>query len=137
MNLGLGHPRLDRLGNHGLQTVQGRPCHPAQAQAELRNAQANFDRTRDLLAQGFVSKAAMDTADAQLKSAQAGRDQASAGEKQSAAARHQEQMQQHLFIGGIRRVAVRLPVTDADIQLDAPAATPAAPAGSTTSFARS
>ena len=55
----------------------------AQAVAELRNAQANFDRTRDLLAKGFVSAAAMDTADTQLKAAQAGRDQASAGEKQS------------------------------------------------------
>lgn len=63
--------------------VQRSRAQAAQAQAELRNAQANFDRTRELLAQGFVSKAAMDTADAQLKSAQAGRDQASAGEKQS------------------------------------------------------
>lgn len=63
--------------------VQRSRAQAAQAQAELRNAQANFDRTRELLAQGFVSKAAMDTVDAQLKSAQAGRDQASAGEKQS------------------------------------------------------
>ena len=63
--------------------VQRSRAQAAQAQAELRNAQANFDRTRELLAQGFVSKAAMDTADAQLKSAQAGRDQASAGEKLS------------------------------------------------------
>lgn len=63
--------------------VQLSRAQAAQAQAELRNAQANFERTRELLAQGFVSKAAMDTADAQLKSAQAGRDQASAGEKQS------------------------------------------------------
>lgn len=55
----------------------------AQATAELRNAQVNFDRTRDLLAKGFVSAAAMDTAETQLKAAQAGRDQASAGEKQS------------------------------------------------------
>ena len=47
-------------------------------QADLRNAQANFDRTRDLLRQGFVSAAAMDTADAQLKSALAARDQATA-----------------------------------------------------------
>jgi RND family efflux transporter MFP subunit len=55
----------------------------AQAQAELRNAQANFDRTRDLLAKGFISAAAMDAADSQLKSAQAGRDQANAAQKQS------------------------------------------------------
>ena len=58
----------------------------AQAQAELRNAQAQFDRTRDLQSKGFVSAAALDTADSQLKSAKAGRDQASAGAKQSALA---------------------------------------------------
>jgi RND family efflux transporter MFP subunit len=63
--------------------VQRSRAQAAQAQAELRNAQANFDRTRDLLAKGFISAAAMDTADAQLKSAQAARDQATAGEKQS------------------------------------------------------
>ncbi|PKO62464.1 MAG: efflux RND transporter periplasmic adaptor subunit [Betaproteobacteria bacterium HGW-Betaproteobacteria-18] len=63
--------------------VQRSRAQAAQAQAELRNAQANFNRTRELLAQGFISAAAMDTADAQLKSAQAGRDQASAGEMQS------------------------------------------------------
>ena len=55
----------------------------AQAQAELRNAQANFDRTRELQTKGFVSAAALDTADSQLKSAMAGRDQANAGVKQS------------------------------------------------------
>jgi len=63
--------------------VQRSRAQSAQAQAELGNAQANFDRTRDLLAKGFVSAAAMDTANAQLKSAQAGREQATAGEKQS------------------------------------------------------
>ncbi|TXT40832.1 MAG: secretion protein HlyD [Comamonadaceae bacterium] len=63
--------------------VQRSRAQSAQAQAELRNAQANFDRTRDLLAKGFISAAAMDTADAQLKSAQAAREQANAGEKQS------------------------------------------------------
>jgi RND family efflux transporter MFP subunit len=56
----------------------------AQAQADLRNAQSNFERTRDLRSQGFVSAAAFDTAELQLKSAQAGREQASAGAKQSA-----------------------------------------------------
>ena len=55
----------------------------AQAQAEWRNAQANFDRTRELQAKGFVSSAALDTADSQLKSAQAGREQANAGLRQS------------------------------------------------------
>jgi RND family efflux transporter MFP subunit len=63
--------------------VQRSQAQVAQAQAELRNAQSNFDRTRDLLAKGFVSAAAMDTADSQLKSAQAGRDQANAAQKQS------------------------------------------------------
>ena len=63
--------------------VQRSKAQTAQAQAELRNAQAHFNRTRELLAKGFISAAAMDTADAQLKSAQAARDQASAGEKQS------------------------------------------------------
>ena len=70
----------DRETQTGMQRSRAQS---AQAQAELRNAQANFERTRDLLAKGFISAAAMDTADAQLKSAQAGRDQATAGEKQS------------------------------------------------------
>lgn len=63
--------------------VQRSRAQMAQAQAELGNAQAHFNRTLDLLSKGFISAAAMDTADAQLKSAQAARDQASAGEKQS------------------------------------------------------
>lgn len=63
--------------------VQGSQAQVAQAQAELRNAQANFERTRDLLRQGFISSAAMDTAEAQLKSAQAAREQASAGARQA------------------------------------------------------
>jgi RND family efflux transporter MFP subunit len=63
--------------------VQRSRAQVAQAQAELGNAQANFERTRDLLAKGFVSAAAMDTASAQLKSAQAAHVQATAGEKQS------------------------------------------------------
>ena len=70
----------DRETQTGMQLSRAQA---AQSQAELRNAQANFDRTRELLAKGFISKAAMDTAEAQLKSAQAGREQASAGEKQS------------------------------------------------------
>ncbi len=54
-----------------------------QADADLRNAQANFNRTKDLQSKGFVSQAALDTADAQLKSAKAQRDQASAATRQS------------------------------------------------------
>ena len=70
----------DRETQTGVQRSQAQM---AQAQAELRNAQLNFDRTRDLQRQGFVSAAAMDTADSQLKSASAGRDQAAAAEKQA------------------------------------------------------
>jgi RND family efflux transporter MFP subunit len=70
----------DREAQTGLQRSQAQV---AQAQAELRNAQANFDRTRELQTKGFVSAAALDTADTQLKSAVAGRDQANAGVKQS------------------------------------------------------
>jgi len=73
----------DREAQTGVQRSQAQV---AQAQAELRNAQANFDRTRDLQTKGFVSSAALDTADAQLKSAMAGRDQAGAGARQSALA---------------------------------------------------
>ncbi len=57
-----------------------------QAEADLRNAKANFDRTKDLQAKGFISSAALDTADAQLKSAQAQRDQAAAATRQSSLA---------------------------------------------------
>ncbi len=55
----------------------------AQAQADLHHAQASFNRTRDLRTKGFISAAALDTAEAQLQSAKAGHDQASAGTKQS------------------------------------------------------
>jgi RND family efflux transporter MFP subunit len=54
-----------------------------QAQAELRNAQANLTRTRDLQAKGFISKAALDTADAQYQSALAQSQQASAADRQA------------------------------------------------------
>ena len=73
----------DREAQTGVQRSQAQV---AQAQAELRNAQSNFERTRDLQSKGFVSAAALDTADAQLKGAQAGRDQATAGAAQSALA---------------------------------------------------
>ena len=49
-----------------------------QADAEMRNAKANFERTKDLQSKGFVSKAALDTAEMQLKSATAAREQATA-----------------------------------------------------------
>ena len=58
----------------------------AQAEAELANAQANETRVRDLHAQGFVAKAALENAQAQLKGAQAGAAAARAGQTQSSLA---------------------------------------------------
>ena len=59
----------------------------AQADAELGNARANAERTRDLRTQGFVSQAALDTADAQFKAVQAARQQALAARTQAALVR--------------------------------------------------
>ncbi len=55
----------------------------AQADAELLNAQANVQRTRDLRQQGFVSQAALDVAESQFKAAQAARAGAGAGAQQA------------------------------------------------------
>ena len=71
----------DRETQTGVQRSQAQQV---QSDSELRNAQLNVSRTRDLQAKGFVSQAALDTAELQLKAAQAGRDQASAGLRQSA-----------------------------------------------------
>ena len=70
----------DRETQTGVQRSQAQV---SQADAEWRNAQANAERTRELQSKGFVSKAALDTAELQLKAAQAGRDVASAGARQS------------------------------------------------------
>lgn len=70
----------DREASAGLQRSQAQVN---QADAELRNAQANLERTRDLQGKGFVSKAALDGAIAQREGAQAVRDQASASARQS------------------------------------------------------
>lgn len=51
----------------------------AAAQARLTQAQAHFERTRNLFAQKFVSRAALDQAEAELKSARAASGQAGAG----------------------------------------------------------
>ncbi len=48
----------------------------AQAEAQWREVQAQVQRVRSLQSQGFVSKSALDTAEMQLQSAQAGREQA-------------------------------------------------------------
>lgn len=64
--------------------VQRSQAQVAQAQAELRNAQVHYERTRDLRAQGFMSQAALDVAQTQYQAAQAGHAQASAGARASA-----------------------------------------------------
>ena len=64
--------------------VQRSQAQVAQSEAELRNAQAHYERTKELQAKGFVSKAALDMAETQFKGAQAGREQAGASARQSA-----------------------------------------------------
>jgi len=59
----------------------------SQAEAETRNARLGMERTRDLRAQGFVSQAALDNAETQLKAAQSGLQQAQAARSQAALAR--------------------------------------------------
>ena len=66
--------------------VQRSSAQLTQADAELRNTRAQYERTRELQNQGFVSQAALDIAEAQFKAGQAGRDQAQAGVRQSALA---------------------------------------------------
>ncbi|MEO7941726.1 MAG: efflux RND transporter periplasmic adaptor subunit [Burkholderiaceae bacterium] len=58
----------------------------AQAQAELRNAQQVLDRNRELRKSGFISAAAVDAADNQVKSAQAALAQAQAARTQATVA---------------------------------------------------
>jgi RND family efflux transporter MFP subunit len=59
----------------------------AQANAQLANARMHAQRTRDLRAQGFISQAALDEAETQLRAAQAGVQEAQAGRTQAALAR--------------------------------------------------
>jgi RND family efflux transporter MFP subunit len=59
----------------------------AQAEAALAQAQLEHERTKSLVAQGFVSQAALDKADADLKSARAALDAARAGTTQAATGR--------------------------------------------------
>lgn len=56
----------------------------AQAQAELANARTTLARQRDLLKNGFISQAAVDTAETQFRAAQAGLQQAQAARTQAA-----------------------------------------------------
>jgi RND family efflux transporter MFP subunit len=64
-------------------SVQKSQAQINQADAELRNAQANLERSRNLQSQGFVSKSALDIADAQFKTSQAMREQAGAAARMS------------------------------------------------------
>lgn len=70
----------DREAQVGVQKSQAQVN---QAEAELRNVKANLERTKELQGKGFVSKAALDVADAQYQSGVAARDQAAAAAKQS------------------------------------------------------
>ncbi len=54
-----------------------------QAQAQWLNSKQQLERTRDLRQQGFISQAAVDSADAQYRAAQAGLDQARASQSQA------------------------------------------------------
>jgi RND family efflux transporter MFP subunit len=70
----------DRMAQAGVSQAQAQV---ALADAQLGNARAHYERTRELVAQGFVSKSALDTAQAQYKAAQAGASGAVAGQTQS------------------------------------------------------
>ncbi|MBL8327691.1 MAG: efflux RND transporter periplasmic adaptor subunit [Rubrivivax sp.] len=58
-----------------------------QAQAQSAQARQQLDRTRELRQQGFISQAAVDSAENQFRAAQAGLDQAQANRGQAALAR--------------------------------------------------
>lgn len=59
----------------------------AQAEAALREARTELGRTRELRAQGFISQAALDSAENRLRSAEAGLAQAQAGRNQASLTR--------------------------------------------------
>lgn len=59
----------------------------AQAQAQLNQARLSYERTQNLIKQGFVSQAALDKADADLKTAEAALESARAGNTQALTAR--------------------------------------------------
>jgi RND family efflux transporter MFP subunit len=59
----------------------------AQAEAQLSNARQQWERSQQLKAQGFISGAALDTAQAQWRAAQAGVAAAQAGRAQAALAK--------------------------------------------------
>ena len=59
----------------------------AQAEAALAQAQLNYDRTKSLVAQNFLSQSALDKADADLKTARAALEAARAGTTQATTGR--------------------------------------------------
>ncbi|MCU0970091.1 MAG: efflux RND transporter periplasmic adaptor subunit, partial [Rubrivivax sp.] len=82
-----GQP-IVRIDERDLQAAVARTdAGVAQAEAELRNARVAAERTRELRAQNFVSQAALDTVETQLKAAQAGAQQAQAARTQATLAR--------------------------------------------------
>lgn len=79
---------LARIDERALQAgLAGGEAGVAQAAAALAMAQQGAQRTRELRQQGFVSQAALDTAESQLQAALAGHRQAQAGRSQAALAR--------------------------------------------------
>jgi RND family efflux transporter MFP subunit len=69
------------------QAVVGSEAQVAQAQANLQNARAHFERTRQLFEQKFISQAALDKAQADYQAAQAQTRAMLAGAGQAATAR--------------------------------------------------
>ena len=69
------------------QAVAAGEAQSARAEADLANARVNFERTRRLVEQKFVSQAALDKAQADFKSAQAQSEAARAGALQAGAAK--------------------------------------------------
>lgn len=69
------------------QAVAGADAGVAQAQAQLANARATWERTKNLFAQKFVSQAALDQAEATYRAAEAQMKAASAGRGQATTTR--------------------------------------------------
>lgn len=69
------------------QAVAGSRAQVAQAEAQLSNAKANYERQMQLFQQKFISQAALDRATAEYRAAQAGAQAAKAGVGQTAAVR--------------------------------------------------
>lgn len=81
------------------QAVAGADAGVAQAQAQLANARAAFERTRNLHAQKFVSQSALDTAEASYRAAEAQMKAALATRGQAATGKSFAQI--HAPLGGL------------------------------------